>query len=89
MGEYDVNEYMRNLEMGIEEKEAEIERLSAALDLSEEYNQQKDRQIARLTRLVRDIDTTLRVPAAEYVPAIGDVFELIDRAGMRARAVGE
>ena len=28
--------------------------------------------------LIERIDQTLRVPAAEYVPAIGDVFTLID-----------
>ncbi len=28
--------------------------------------------------LIERIDHTLRVPAAEYVPAIGDVFALID-----------
>ena len=31
-----------------------------------------------LRHLVNRIDETLRVPAAEYVPAIGDVFDLID-----------
>lgn len=29
--------------------------------------------------LIERIDQTLRVPAAEYVPAIGDVFTLIDQ----------
>jgi len=48
---------------------------------------QKD-EIERLTRLVHDIDVTLRVPAAGYVPVIGDVFEIIDRAEMRAKATG-
>lgn len=44
-------------------------------------------EIAKLTaerdalrELVEAIDLTLRVPAAEYVPAIGDVFTLIDKA---------
>jgi len=31
---------------------------------------------------IRDIDQTLRVDAAEYVPAIGDAFTLIDRMGI-------
>lgn len=31
-----------------------------------------------LRHLVKRIDETLRVPAAEYVPAISDVFTLID-----------
>jgi hypothetical protein len=33
-------------------------------------------------KLVREIDRTLRVPAAEYVPAIQDVFTMIDRAAL-------
>ena len=32
-----------------------------------------------LTAAIRQIDQMLRVPAAEYVPAIGDVFALIDK----------
>lgn len=38
--------------------------------------------------LIERIDLTLRVPAAEYVPAIGDVFSLIDdfrKGGIHAR----
>jgi len=31
---------------------------------------------------IRDIDQTLRVDAAGYVPAIGDAFTLIDRMGI-------
>ena len=34
---------------------------------------------AELEQCIRDIDKTLRVPAAEYVPAIGDVFAIIDK----------
>ncbi len=41
------------------------------------------KEIERLTAVINDIDLTLRVPAAEYVPAIGDVFTLIDKAGLR------
>jgi hypothetical protein len=37
-------------------------------------------ELDRLKKLIADIDRTLRVPAAEYVPAIGDVFKLIDAA---------
>lgn len=37
-------------------------------------------RINALEDLIRTIDSTLRVPAAEYVPAIQDVFELIDQA---------
>lgn len=32
-----------------------------------------------LRRVLDEIDQTLRVPAAEYVPAISDVFTIIDR----------
>lgn len=32
----------------------------------------------RLTNAIRRIDHTLRIPAAEYVPAIGEVFTIID-----------
>lgn len=32
----------------------------------------------RLESTIKVIDKTLRVPAAEYVPAIQDVFKLID-----------
>lgn len=32
------------------------------------------------TEALRLIDKTLRVPAAEYVPAIGDAFKIIDAA---------
>jgi hypothetical protein len=35
-------------------------------------------RVEKLEALIRDIDYTLRVPAAEYVPAIRDVFKLID-----------
>lgn len=34
----------------------------------------------RLRELLKRIDTTLTVPAAEYVPAISDAFTLIDEA---------
>lgn len=33
----------------------------------------------RLVGVLDEIDRTLRVPAAEYVPAFGDVFAIIDR----------
>lgn len=42
------------------------------------------REVLRLRGLVHNIDLTLRVPAAEYVPAIGDVFKLIDETGKAA-----
>lgn len=37
----------------------------------------------RLRGVVHQIDATLRVPAAEYVPAISDVFQIIDANGLR------
>lgn len=46
-----------------------------------------DPEVARLRRVLSEIETTLRVPAAEYVPAIGDVFTLIDKA--RADGAGQ
>ena len=46
--------------------EAEVAKLTAERDA--------------LRELVEAIDLTLRVPAAAYVPAIGDVFTLIDKA---------
>lgn len=47
----------------------------ACTDLHNEINRLKD--------VIDRIDMTLRVPAAEYVPAIGDVFTIIDKAGLR------
>lgn len=44
-------------------------------------------RIVTLETLIAKIDQTLRVPAAEYVPAIGDVFQLIDDAGLRRDGV--
>ena len=35
-------------------------------------------EIERLTDAIVRIDRVLRVPAAEYVPAIGDAFKIID-----------
>lgn len=35
-------------------------------------------KIVRLEAAIKNIDLTLRVPAAEYVPAIQDVFQIID-----------
>lgn len=46
--------------------------IAAALDDAE-------RELKRLRGTLREIDQTLRIPAAEYVPAIGDVFNIIDR----------
>ena len=37
-------------------------------------------ELAKANDLIQEIDKTLRVPAAEYVPAIGYVFTLIDKA---------
>ena len=40
-----------------------------------------------MLELIERIDQTLRVSAAEYVPAIGDVFKLIDEFRQQAVAV--
>ena len=42
--------------------------------------EQSEDKIDRLTQALLYVDYTLRVPAAEYVPAIGDVFNIIDKA---------
>lgn len=49
------------LESGVQlvEQQAEIERLRAALELSEEYNQQKDHQLARLRARIENSVTCL------------------------------
>jgi len=39
---------------------------------------QKENQ--KLREALEKIDKALRVPSAEYVPAIGDVFTIIDKA---------
>lgn len=36
-------------------------------------------KVVRLQTLVDQVDQMLHIPAAEYVPAIVDVFELIDQ----------
>jgi len=52
------------------EQQAEIERLRSILVAKQ--------------NLITEIDLTLRVPAAEYVPVIRDVFDLIDEAASAA-----
>lgn len=75
---------------------AEIDRLRQELDfqtsravanagLSSLYKLQRD----RLKKVVRDIDNTLRVPAAEYVPEIGDVFTIIDSYAQQNQVKGD
>lgn len=49
-----------------------------AWDLREDAQALAD-EVERLRKLIEVIDRTLRVDAAEYVPAIGDVFTLIDK----------
>ncbi len=39
----------------------------------------------RLIEIIRRIDATLRVPAAEYVPAIQAVFEIIEKEGIKVK----
>jgi DUF438 domain-containing protein len=43
-------------------------------------NKQLKAELIKANSLIQEIDKTLRVPAAEFVPAIGDVFALIDKA---------
>lgn len=50
------------------------------LPLYEAALAEREREIERLLSLIHQIDKTLMIPAAEYVPAIGDVFKLIDDA---------
>jgi len=40
-----------------------------------------DIEAPRIVRVLQSVDKTLRVDAAEYVPAIGDAFTLIDELG--------
>jgi hypothetical protein len=48
------------------------------IDYWRERAEKAERDVLVLRHLVKRIDETLRVPAAEYVPAIGDAFTLID-----------
>ena len=57
----------------------ELQRLRAALSASEERAKALEEALRRMDDLVDAIDHTLRCGAAEYVPAIPDVFGLIDR----------
>ena len=57
--------------------------------LDKQFVHDRDNAFAKMATIVeaailnvRDIDQTLRVDAAEYVPAIGDAFTLIDRMGI-------
>jgi hypothetical protein len=49
-------------------------------DLIERLNN----RIAYLEATMRDVSAMLKVPAAEYVPAMGDAFALLDHA-LKAR----
>ncbi len=40
----------------------------------------------KLIEIIKRIDATLRVPAAEYVPAIQAVFEIIEKEGIKGKA---
>ena len=58
-------------------------------DLDSQFVHDRDNAFAKMATVVesavlsvRDIDQTLRVDAAEYVPAIRDVFTLIDEMGL-------
>lgn len=40
----------------------------------------QDAEIEELRKVLHQVDMTLRISATEYVPAIGDVFKIIDAA---------
>lgn len=46
-------------------------------DLLADYREM-EQQLKRAEKALNQIDLALRIPAAEYVPAIGDVFQMID-----------
>lgn len=49
----------------------------------QEYERERlqlEARVKELEKLAYEIDMTLRVPAAEYVPAIQDVFTLLDQS---------
>src|SRR5262245_1229564 len=52
---------------------------TAAREGDSALHEQAALTIRRLRELVQKIDSVLRVPAAEYIPAIQDAFNLIDR----------
>lgn len=57
-----------------------IEQLELELELKTIDANTMMQKISRLEAVIKKIDLTLRVPAAEYVPAIQDVFQIIDDA---------
>lgn len=71
-------------------EEHDLERLGAVcgqcygaavslMDAAERLAEFRKNRIDQLEAALTAIDHTLRIPAAEYVPAIGDVFTIIDR----------
>jgi hypothetical protein len=62
-------------------------------DLPAEKLKRAEARVDQLERALEAIDHMLRIPAAEYVPAIGDVFTIIDKCkaqgAMSARRVKE
>ncbi len=66
------------------------------VNLDKQYVHDRDNVFAQMAAIVkeshdaiRDIDRVLRVDAAEFVPAIGDVFTIIDRVDPDAKAYNE
>jgi regulator of replication initiation timing len=58
----------------------EVIRLGDAVEQLAIENEKLKKENEVLRKLVNDIDLSLRIPAAEFVPAISDVFTLIDKA---------
>jgi len=71
MNEIDLMRVNQVLEQLVATQRQDIERLEAALDLSEEYNQQKDGEIERLRGLLEEITETDHQP--HIVPSRRDV----------------
>lgn len=66
-------------EQQVEALQARVKHLEEMLKATDEDIEVRNDEIAKLRKVIQQIDQTLRVPAAEYVPAIGDVFTIIDR----------
>lgn len=52
--------------------------VNPGLGLSEELRMRE--RIEALTKALRDVEDTLTVPAAEFVPAIPDAWDIIEQA---------
>jgi hypothetical protein len=61
-------------------------RSSAGPDADNNRKEIHEKESSQLAATLDLIDATLTIPAAEYVPAIGDVFLIIDEARKAAKA---